>query len=343
MLFFPLVGGVLADRGDRRKILLVIEAFGAAITAVLAIAVQMDRASIWLVLVLAFLAGSGFSVYFTVRQSAIAEVVDKRNLLSAFSLDFAGGSIVRIVGPALAGMLISLLGIASSLFLQVASYVSALFVFGRLRLQKADSASDGASAWQGFREQWHFVRQNRVISNLMVLSVVLIPFGMSYRTLLPAIARDVLAAGPSGLGILTGASGVGAVVTALALAGGRDLRHKGAIVLSAAGLFGVVLILLSLSRGFVTSLLLITVADVMSTVYQTLYRVLMQNEIPDRYRGRITGMYVLVWGLLPFGSLLMGTVADQVGAPVAIALGGGTCVLFVVVWGALRSNLVGLA
>ena len=289
-----------------------------------------------------FLSGSGFSIYFTVRQSVIAAVIDKRNLLNAFSLDFAGGSFVRILGPALAGVLISVLGVASSLYLQVVSYTAALFMFGRLRLQKGERGSGSANAWQGFKEQWRYVRQNQVIFNLMVLSAVLIPFGMSYRTLMPAIARDVLTAGPAGLGMLVGASGVGAVVATLSLAGGHDLRHKGAIVLSAAGLFGVALILLSLSRRFVPSLLLIAVGESMAAVYQTLYKVLIQNETPDEFRGRITGMYILVWGLLPLGSLLMGTVADWVGAPVAVGLGGGICVLFAVVWGVLRSNLVRL-
>jgi len=342
LLFLPLLGGFLADTGDRRKILLVIVALGAAITVALAVSIQLGRVSIWLILILEFLAGSGFSIYFTVRQAMIAAVVDKRNLLNAFSLDFAGGSFVRILGPALAGMLISLVGVACSLFLEVVGYISALFMFGRLRLQKGDRGSGDAAIWQGFKELWRYVRQDRGIFSLMVLSAVVIPFGMSYRTLMPAIARDVLASGPTGLGVLVGASGVGAVVAALGLAGGHNLKHKGPIVLAAAGLFGVALILLSLSRRFVPSLLLIAVGESMAAVYQTLYKVLIQDKTPDEFRGRITGMYILIWGLLPLGSLLMGTVADRVGAPVAVGLGGGICVLFTLVWGVPRSNLVRL-
>jgi len=342
LLFFPLLGGFLADTGDRRKIISVIVALGAIITAVLAVSIQLGRVSIGLILVLEFLAGCGFSIYFTVRQSVIAEVVEKRNLLNAFSLDFAGGSFVRILGPALAGMLIGLVGVASSLYLEVVSYVSAVFMFGRLRLQKGDRSSAGANIWQGFKQQWHFVRQNRDILNLMVLSAVVIPFAMSYRTLMPAIARDVLSTGPAGLGMLVGASGVGAVVAALALAGGHDLRHKGAIVLSAAGLFGVGLILLSLSRRFVPSLLLIAVGESMAAIYQTLYKVLIQDKTPDEFRGRMTGMYILIWGLLPLGSLLMGTVAERMGAAVAVGLGGTVCVLFTLAWGVGRSNLLEL-
>lgn len=342
LLFFPLLGGYLADTADRRRIIAFIVALGALITAVLAVSVQLGRANIWLILVLEFLAGCGFSIYFTVRQSVIGQVVEKRNLLNAFSLDFGGGSFVRILGPALAGMLISLVGVALSLYLEVVSYVSALFMFGRMRLHTGDRHSEETSIWQGFKEQWHYVRQNRDIFNLMVLSAVVIPFAMSYRTLMPAIARDVLSTGPAGLGLLVGASGAGAVVAALALAGRHDLRHKGAIVLSGAGLFGIALILLSLSRRFVPSLLLIAAGESMAAVYQTLYKVVIQEKTPDEFRGRMTGMYILIWGLLPLGSLLMGTIADWAGPPVAVGVGGAICVLFTFVWGVRRSSLVGL-
>ena len=132
------------------------------------------------------------------------------------------------------------------------------------------------------------------------------------------------------------------IVAGLALAAGRNLKRRGAIVLLAAGLFGAALILFSLSRHFVSSLLLIAVGQCMAGVYQTLYKVLMQDEIPDELRGRITGMYVLGWGLLPLGSLLMGTIADWLGAPLAVSLGGAICALFTAVWGVYRSELIRL-
>lgn len=339
LLFFPPLGGILADREDRRKLLLISVAAAAASTVALATFVQLGHIRAWHVLILVFLSGSVFSVYFTIRQSIIPNLVDKEDLLNALSLDFAGASVMRILGPSLAGVLISLVGAAHCFYLQAVGYLLALFMFLRLGLQCGGSMALGANVWQNFRQQWHYVRQNRTVFDLMVLSAVLIPFGMSYRVLMPVFARDVLAVGPSGLGMLIGASGVGAIVVTLSLATVRDFRHRGLMVLLGALSFGIVLILLSLSRQFLPSLFLLGVGEGMGAMYQTTNNVLLQTMVPDVLRGRITGMYILVWGLLPFGSLWMGTIADLVGAPLAIGFGGAVCALLSIGWGVMRPDL----
>jgi MFS family permease len=339
LLFFPPLGGILADREDRRKLLLISVATAAAITVALATFVRLGHIRAWHVLILVFLLGSVFSIYFTIRQSIIPNLVDREDLLNALSLDFAGASIVRILGPSLAGVLISLVGAAYCFYLQVVGYLAALFMFLRLGPQFSGSVVDKTNAWQNFRQQWCYIRQNRTVFDLMVLSAVLIPFGMSYRVLMPVFARDVLAVGPSGLGMLMGASGAGAVASTLSLAMVRDFRHRGLMVLLGALLFGIALILFSLSRRFLPSLLLLGVGEGMGAMYQTTNNVLLQTMVPDALRGRITGMYILVWGLLPFGSLWMGTIADLVGAPLAIGFGGAVCALFSIGWGVIRPDL----
>jgi len=339
LLFFPPLGGILADREDRRKLLLISVAAAAAITVALATFVRLGHIRAWHVLILVFLSGSVFSVYFTIRQSIIPNLVDREDLLNALSLDFAGASVMRILGPSLAGVLISLVGAAYCFYLQAVGYLLALFMFLRLGLQFSGSVVDRTNAWQNFRQQWCYIRQNRTVFDLMVLSAVLIPFGMSYRVLMPVFARDVLAVGPSGLGMLMGASGAGAIAVTLSLATVRDFRHRGLMVLLGALSFGIVLILLSLSRQFLPSLFLLGVGEGMGAMYQTTNNVLLQTMVPDVLRGRITGMYILVWGLLPFGSLWMGTIADLVGAPLAIGFGGAVCALFSIGWGVIRPDL----
>ena len=339
LLLFPPLGGVLADRGDRRKLLLISVIAAAAITAALATFVRLGHIRAWHILIMVFLLGSGFSVYFTTRQSIIPNLVDREDLLNALSLDFAGASVMRILGPSLAGLLISLVGAAYCFYLQAVGCLLALFMFFRVKLQFGGSIAGGANVWQDFRQQWRYIRQNRTVFDLMVLSAVLVPFGMSYRVLMPVFARDVLAIGPSGLGVLIGASGAGAIAVTLSLATVRDFRHRGLMVLLGALLFGIVLILFSLSRQFLPSLLLLGVGGGMGAMYQTTHNVLLQTMIPDELRGRITGMYLLVWGLLPFGSLWMGTIADLVGAPLAIGFGGAVCALFSIGWGVIRPDL----
>ena len=339
LLFFPPLGGVLADRGDRRKLLLISVIAVTAITAVLATFVRLGHIRAWQILIMVFLLGSVFSMYFTIRQSIIPNLVDKADLLNALSLDFAGAGVMRILGPSLAGVLISLVGAAYCFYLQAVGYLLALFMFLRFGLQFGGSIAGGTNVWQNFRQQWLYIRQNRTVFDLLMLSAVLIPFGMSYKVLMPVFARDVLAVGPSGLGMLMGASGAGAIVATLGLATVRDFRHRGLMVLLGALSFGIALILLSFSRQFLPSLLLLGVGEGMGAMYQTTCRVLIQAMAPDELRGRITGMYLLVWGLLPFGSLWMGAIADLLGAPLAISFGGAVCALFSIGWSVLRPDL----
>lgn len=339
LLLFPPLGGILADRGDRRKLLLIGVIAAAAITATLATFVRLSHIRAWHILIMVFLLGSAFSMYFTARQSTIPNLVAREDLLNALSLDFAGASAMRILGPSLAGVLISLVGIGHCFYLQTVGYLLALLAFSRLRLQFGGSVADQTNVRQDFRQQWLYIRQNRIVFDVMVLSAVLIPFGVSYRALMPVFARDVLAVGPSGLGMLMGASGAGAIVATLSLATVRDFRHRGLMVLLGALLFGIALMLLSLSRQFLPSLLLLSVGEGMGATYQTTYSALIQAMTPDELRGRITGIYLLLWGLLPFGSLWMGTVADLLGAPLAIGFGGAVCAIFSIGWGILRPEL----
>lgn len=342
LLFFPALAGILADRVDRRKMLLITVTSGAVTTATLASFAHLGHITIWHVLILIFLSGAGFSAYFTIRQALIATVVDRGDLLNAFSMDFAGASFVRVLGPSLAGFVISAVGVANCLYLEALGYVSALFLFARLRLRHSGMEAGSTNAWEDFKQQWRYVRQNKAVFDLMVLSAVLIPFGMSYRTLIPVFARDVLGTGARGLGVLIGASGVGAAAAALVLAAIRDARKRGLIVITGAALVGATLMLFATSRRFLLSLLLISVTEGVGTTYQTIYKVVIQDRIPDEFRGRITGMYLLVWGLLPLGSLLMGSAADWLGAPVAVGMGGGVCLVFALGWGFFRSELARL-
>lgn len=338
LILSPLVG-VLVDRADRRKLLLVSEIVAAAIITALATYVRLGRIRVWHILVMVFLSGSVFSVYFITHQAIIPNLVDRKDLLNAFSLDFASASFMRILGPCLAGVLIGLVGTPCCFYLQAGGCLLALFMFSRVKLQFGGSLASGVHVWRNFKQQRRYISQNRTVFDLMVLSAVLIPFGVSYRVLMPVFARDVLAIGPSGLGMLVGASGAGAVVATLGLATVRDFRHRGLILLLAASLFGIGLILFSLSRQFLPSLLLLGMVEGMRAMYQTTNNVLLQTMVPDDLRGRVTGMYFLVWGLMPFGGLWMGTIADLVGAPLAIGLGGAVCALFSISWSIIRPDL----
>jgi MFS family permease len=338
LLLSPL-GGILVDRWDRRRLLVTTQIVAAVLIVILATFVQTRRVRIWHVLTLVSLSGGVFALYFTTRQATIPRLVDSHNLLNAYSLDYAAAYVMRIAGPALAGVLVGTMGPGGCFYLQGLGYVLAFLSFLRIEQQLRGSTSPAGNVLADLAEQWRYAVRNRTILDLIVLSFVMIPFGMSYTVLMPVFARDILGVGPSGLGLLIGASGVGAIAVTLRLASGRGIRRRGLLLLIGSACLGMALILFATSRQFITSWILLVVIGGTGAVFSTMNSVLLQDVTPDELRGRVAGLYVLVWGLTPLGSLWMGAVAELVGAPLVLGLGGGICLAFSIAWAVARPSL----
>jgi predicted MFS family arabinose efflux permease len=259
------------------------------------------------------------------RQSFIVEMVGKEDLMSAIALNSSVFNATRVFGPAVAGVLIGSAGIGWCFFLNGVSYLAVIagLLLMRLPPRLAQAAAAGGSAWAAFREIVTFIRSDRRISALVILTALFSMFGFPFLVLMPVIARDVLHAGAAGYGALTAAVGVGALLGALSIAVWSGRIPKGRTLVAGGTSFGLTLALFASSRSFPLSVALVAIAGCAMILNNALTNTLLQILVPDQLRGRVMGFYSFVFvGLAPLGSLQAGALAEHFGAPWAVAVGG---------------------
>jgi len=329
VLLFSLYAGVLADRTDKRRFIIYMQIAFMLEAFTVAILVWTQVVAVWQVLLLATLLGIASAFDIPMRQSFVVEMVGKDDLMNAIALNSSLFNAARVVGPAIAGFLIGAVGIAWCYFLNGLSYIAVIAGLLMMRLPRTTSPPKTTSAWMGFREVLTYIRGERRVRVLIVLTAILSVFGFPYIAMMPVFARDVLRSGATGYGALTSSIGIGAVIGALAIAlRSARIRKRGRLMLVGGTAFGVLLILFSASRVLALSMVLLALAGCAMIVNNSLMNTLLQTSAPDHLRGRIMGFYSFVFvGMAPFGAFLFGIVAEHVGAPAAIAGGGGVVVL----------------
>src|SRR5437773_8095446 len=257
------------------------------------------------------------------RQSFLVEMVGKDDLMRAIALNSSVFNATRVFGPAVAGVLIGSVGIAWCFFLNGVSYLAVIAGLLLMRLPPRVRQPPGGSIWAGFREIVAFIRADRRVSALVVLTALFSVFGFPFLVLMPVIARDVLHAGAAGYGALTAAVGVGALLGALSIAVWSGRIPKGRTLVAGGTSFGVALALFASSRTFPLSLALVALAGCAMIFNNALTNTLLQTLVPDELRGRVMGFYSFVFvGLAPLGALQAGALAEHFGAPWAVAVGG---------------------
>ncbi|HLQ69185.1 MAG TPA: MFS transporter [Gemmatimonadales bacterium] len=333
VLLFSLYAGVVADRVDKRRVIIFMQLAFMIEAFTVAILVWTGVIAVWQVLVLATVLGiaSGFDI--PMRQSFIVDMVGKDDLMNAIALNSSLFNGARVIGPAIAGFLIGALGIAWCYFLNGLSYIAVIAGLLMMRLPATIRPQKTTSTWSGFREVLTFLRADRRIRSLMIQTAILSVFGFPYIAMMPVFARDVLHRGAAGYGALTSSIGIGAVIGALgiALASAR-IRARGRLMLVGGTAFGILLILFSASRSLVLSMVLLALAGCAMIVNNSITNTLLQTAAPDHLRGRIMGFYSFVFvGMAPFGAFIFGLVAEHVGVPHTLAAGGAIVALAVVI------------
>ena len=327
-LLSPL-GGVVADRRDRRRVLLATQAVAMVLALTLALLTLSGRIEVWQVLTLAALLGvtNGFDI--PARQAFVVELVGRQDLVNAIALNSSMFNGARIVGPAVAGVLVAAVGEGWCFLANGVSYVAVLASLAALRLPpRAAPAADRASPLAQILEGWRFVTRTAPIRALLLLLGLVSLTGMPYAVLMPVMAEDVLHAGASGLGLLMGSSGLGALAGALVLARRTSLRGLGTWVAWAALAFGAALIVFSFSRHFWLSVVLLLPVGFAMMLQMASSNTLIQSMVPDELRGRVMSAYSMMFmGMAPVGALLAGTLAETLGAPATIAIGGVICIV----------------
>lgn len=333
-LFTSLVGGVLADRTDRRRLMLGTQWYLLAVTLLMGLLLLSGRTAVWHLFVFTFVSGVGWSLAQPVRQSLVPSLVPRDDLLNAVALSSAAFNLTRTLGPAAGGLLLAWLGGGGTFLVQAALYAVVLAMTAAMRVPALAAPPGGraASAWDSLREGLRYVRGTPVVGALLLLGLVPMLLGMPYQSLLPIFAADIYRIGPGGLGLLTGAAGLGSLAATIAVAGAGDFRRKGLVQLLSLATFGVALLLFSRVTWLPLGLVALVGVGAAQFGYNTLNQTQLQTVTADDMRGRVMSVYMLNVGLVPAGALAAGVLADQVGAPATLGL-----------MGALIAGIAGLA
>ncbi len=328
VLLFTLPAGVHVDRADKRRLVMRCQALLAVQATLLTVLAATHWARPWHVVALAAMAGLVNSVEIPARQSFIVDLVGRDDLTNAIALNSSAFNATRIVGPAIAGLLVAHVGLAVCFGLNALSYVAVLASLTRLQLPPAAPKAADAHALELFRAGIRFVREDRRVRALMVCTALLSLLAFPVVVLLPVFARDILRVGPDGLGMMSASLGVGAVLAALGLAALAPRVRRGRLVAIAAPAFGLMLVAFTLARWLPLALLCLGLAGFAMVLYSAATNTLLQGLVPDDLRGRVMSMWTTVFvGFAPIGALGIGWLSGRLGAPAAAAIGGVLSVL----------------
>ena len=321
-------GGVVADKFSRRKILLVTQTAAMFTAGILATLTLFGVIQVWHLFVLAIVSGIFNAFDIPARQSFVVDMVSRDDLLNAIALNSSVFNGARIIGPAIAGILVAAVGEGWCFFGNSVSYIAVIFGLAAMRITPKIVSTKNAPALEKIREGFTFVAQTKPIRSLMLLLGLVSLMGMPYAVLMPIFADRILQSDARGLGILMGASGAGALIAALTLASRKSLKGLGSWVAASSGVFGIFLILFSQSRKFWLSAILLIPVGFSMMLQMASSNTLVQAMVPDDLRGRVMAVYSMMFmGMAPLGALLAGSLAEPLGAPLTVAFGGAVCIV----------------
>lgn len=320
------VGGTVADRYNRHRIIVAAQAASMILAFILSVLTLTETVRIWHIFVLSALLGIVNAFDMPARQAFVVELVGKEDLMNAIALNSSIFNGARVLGPSVAGILIAGIGEGWCFFANGVSYIAVIAGLLLMRLEARKGIARNQSAISSVMEGFQFVRRNRPIRALLLLLGLVGLFAMPYSVLMPIFADKILHGGPRGLGILMGATGLGALTGSLFMAAKSDARGLGKIVAWACAGFASGLILFSLSRYFWLSALFLVPVGFSLMVQMASTNTLIQIMVPDDLRGRVMSTHVWMFlGMAPFGSFLAGAIAAHLGAPATIWIGAALC------------------
>jgi MFS family permease len=332
-LFLLLPAGAVADRIPRRRLMMMTQSAMMVLAFILALLAATRTLQVWHIAVLAFMLGVANSFDAPARQSLAVEMVeDRRDLQNAIALNSTMFNLARVVGPAIGGFVLAELGATWCFALNGLSFVAVLIALLGMRLPDAVNASRTerltAQIGTGLRYVWGHAEVRAIVAMVGISTL----FGFSYSVLLPAYAADVLHVGEAGLGGLNAAVGVGALIGALTVATLSRSRYKGWQLAAGSFLFPLGLLSFAFSRSFSLSLVCLALVGFGFVSQNATSNTLVQGIVPDELRGRVMGVYSLMFfGTTPFGSLLAGSLAQAFGPTIGVIVGAGVTLVFALI------------
>lgn len=336
LLLFALVGGVVADRLPRQRVLMASQTLLGVCAGTIAALSLADLLAPWHLVGIGLLQGTAFAFNVPARQALVTDLVGPARLRNAIALTTTATNACRIVGPALAGVFLSLpgLGVPGTFSAVAGMYVLAIASVAAIRVPATSVRGRRGSAYAQLAEGLTYVRSSPVLLALLGLAVVPPFFGLPYQTLLPLFAESVFDVGAAGLGVLTAATGAGALAGSLAVAALAESRRPAVVQLALGTGFGLALVVFGVVPAvigpvFPMAVALVAVAGFASAAYSALNNTLVMANSEPRLHGRVMSVYLLTLGITPVAAFPMSWLADRIGAPTTVALGGAVVTVVV--------------
>jgi MFS family permease len=337
------LGGIVADRYNRQRVVISTQTASMILAFVFAALTLTHRITVTEIFVLAIMRGIVNAFDIPGRQAFIVEMVGKEDLMNAIALNSSMFNGARIIGPAIAGIVVAKIGEGWCFFADAVSYIAVIVGLFMMRVPPRKQRPMG-SPLEHIIEGFRFVRDTAPIRALLFLLGLVSLVAMPYTVLMPVFADRILHGGARGLGILMGATGVGALLGALTLATKTGVYGLGRWVTFSCAGFAISLIAFSLSRNFWLSTVLLVPVGFCMMLQMSSSNTLIQAMVPDELRGRVMSVYSMMFmGMGPFGALVAGAIADHLGAPLAVIMGSVACLGGAVIFGMRLPHIRGEA
>ncbi len=326
--------GVFIDRWNRHRILITTQTLSMIQAFILAFLTLTGRINIWHIVLLSLSLGLVNAFDMPARQAFVVEMVEKRSdLANAIALNSSMVNSARLIGPAVAGILVAIVGEGFCFLINGISFMSVIAALLAMRIKKISknkySNNIAQDIKEGFRYAFGFVPIRSILLFLGLVSLV----GMPYTVLMPIFAKDVLNGGPNFLGFLMASAGIGALVGGIYLASRRTVLGLGKILTAATGIFGLSLIIFSVSKNLWLSLSMMLISGLGMIIHIASVNTILQTITEDDKRGRVMSFFTMAFiGMSPFGSLMAGALANSIGAPNTVLISGGICILGAVIF-----------
>ena len=326
-LFAPLAG-VLVDRWSRHRLLVITQILSTIQALILAFLVLTGMITVWHIIFLSLFLGFVNAFDVPVRQSFVVDMVEKEeDLGNAIALNSSMGTSARLFGPSIAGILIAAVGEGMCFLLNGLSFLAVIAALLAMKIPRRKREIQNRQVIQGLKEGFSYAFGFAPIRSLLLLLGLVSLMGMPYQVLMPIFAGKILHGGPHTLGFLMAASGCGALAGTIYLASRKSVLGLGRIIVISSSLFGIGLIAFSLSRVFWLSFLLMLLTGSGMMVQMASTNTVLQTIVEEDKRGRVMSFYAMAFmGMVPFGSLLAGSLANNMGAPYTVMIGGIACI-----------------
>ncbi len=328
-LFFSPFAGVISDRWNRHRILVVTQSLAMIQAFVLSVLTLTGVVTVLHLIILALFLGFVNAFDMPTRQAFVVEMVEKReDLANAIALNSFLFNSARLVGPSIAGVLISILGEGMCFLLNALSFLAVIVALLAMKLTYHKKEIQETRIFQEFKEGLIYGLGFPPIRSILLFLGWISLIGTANTTLMPVFAKKILHGGPQTYGFLMAAMGAGAIIGAIFLASRRSVLGLGRVIVIASGIFGIGLISFSLSHSLWLSFSVLLLVGFGMMVHMASSNTILQTMVDDDKRGRVMSLYVMAFmGMAPLGSLAGGSLADLIGAPYTLAIGGASCLL----------------